>query len=96
MRRPRLAQESPTEARRFRVDHIPLSGAARLTEGDVGAGMRPDMLARLREDPGGRTLGQLLLERQWALQQIERLTGELLQLQRLSGLLPIWMTPPLA
>jgi len=27
-----------------------------------------DMLERLREDPGGRTLGQLLQERQWAVQ----------------------------
>jgi len=37
------------------------------------------MFERLREDPGNRTLGQLLQERQWALQEIERLTEKLLR-----------------
>jgi prophage regulatory protein len=32
-----------------------------------------DMLERLRSDPGHRTLGELLQERQWAVQEIERL-----------------------
>ena len=32
-----------------------------------------DMLERLRTDPGHRTLGELLQERQWAVQEIERL-----------------------
>jgi prophage regulatory protein len=41
------------------------------------------MLGRLREDPGTRTLGQLLQERQWALQEIERLTDEVLCLKSL-------------
>ena len=41
------------------------------------------MIERLREDPGSRTLGQLLQERQWALQEIERLTDELVRLRSL-------------
>jgi prophage regulatory protein len=36
-----------------------------------------DMLERLRLDPGSRTLGQLLQERQWAMQEISRLRAEL-------------------
>ena len=32
-----------------------------------------DMLERLRTDPGHRTLGELLQDRQWAVQEIERL-----------------------
>jgi prophage regulatory protein len=35
--------------------------------------MRVDMLERLRLDPGTRTLGELLQERQWAVHEIERL-----------------------
>src|SRR5262245_50331378 len=35
--------------------------------------MRVDMLDRLRIDPGSRTIGELIQERQWALQEIERL-----------------------
>ncbi|MCJ7453636.1 MAG: AlpA family transcriptional regulator [Steroidobacteraceae bacterium] len=35
--------------------------------------MPVDMLDRVRTDPGHRTLGELLQERQWALQEIERL-----------------------
>lgn len=35
--------------------------------------MRTDMLERLRLDPGSRTLGELLQERQWAASEIERL-----------------------
>ena len=35
--------------------------------------MPVDMFERLRTDPGHRTLGELLQERQWALQEIERL-----------------------
>jgi hypothetical protein len=41
-----------------------------------------DMLDRLRLDPGSRTLGQLLQERQWALQEITRLRAELLRTRR--------------
>ena len=32
-----------------------------------------DMLDRLRQDPGSRTLGELIQERQWAVGEIERL-----------------------
>ena len=35
--------------------------------------MRVDMLERLKMDPGTRTLGELLQERQWAVHEIERL-----------------------
>lgn len=35
--------------------------------------MPVDMLERLRLDPGSRTLGELLQERQWAVIEIERL-----------------------
>lgn len=34
------------------------------------------MLDRLKMDPGTRTLGELLQERQWAVQEIERMRGE--------------------
>jgi prophage regulatory protein len=43
------------------------------------------MLEQLRADPGTRTLGQLLQERQWALHEIERLTDENLRLRSLSA-----------
>jgi prophage regulatory protein len=36
-----------------------------------------DMLDRLKQDPGTRTLGELLQERQWALQEIVGLTEQL-------------------
>ena len=36
-----------------------------------------DMLDRLKQDPGTRTLGELLQERQWALQEILNLTEHL-------------------
>ena len=35
-----------------------------------------DMINRLRLDPGTRTLGQLLQEREWAVNEIARLRGE--------------------
>ena len=53
-----------------------------------GSRARPDMLERLGADPGARTLGQLLQERQWALQEIERLTDEILRLRSLSAAKP--------
>lgn len=43
---------------------------------------REDMLDRLRLDPGTRTLGELLQERQWALDEITRLRNELLLLRQ--------------
>jgi prophage regulatory protein len=39
-----------------------------------------DMLTRLATDPGHRTLGELLQERQWALGEIGRLRGEVVRL----------------
>jgi prophage regulatory protein len=38
------------------------------------------MLDRLQEDPGLRTLGQLLQEREWAVHEIGRLTAEIARL----------------
>jgi hypothetical protein len=35
--------------------------------------MPVEMLERLRLDPGSRTVGELFQERQWAVQEIERL-----------------------
>jgi len=40
-----------------------------------------DMLDRLKQDPGTRTFGELLQERQWALQEILNLTEQLERLQ---------------
>ena len=37
--------------------------------------MPMEMLERLRLDPGSRTVGELFQERQWAVQEIERLNG---------------------
>lgn len=42
--------------------------------------MSVDMLERLRIDPGRRTLGELLQERQWAAGEIERLRHQIAQL----------------
>ena len=42
-----------------------------------------DMINRLRLDPGTRTLGQLLQEREWAVNEFARLRGE--KPQRLSA-----------
>ena len=41
--------------------------------------MTEDLLERLRVDPGKRTLGELLQEREWALREIVRLRAELLR-----------------
>ena len=38
---------------------------------------RDDLLDQLYNDPGTRTLGQLIQERQWAVQEITRLRAEL-------------------
>jgi len=40
-----------------------------------------DMIDRLREDPGHRTLGQLLQERQWAVEEIARLRDQIAQIR---------------
>lgn len=52
-----------------------LTDVERRTGRREGTGGRPEMFERLRADPDTRTLGQLLQERQWALHEIERLTG---------------------
>ena len=49
-----------------------------------------DMLDRLKQDPGTRTLGELLQERQWALQEILSLTE---QLGRLRSAAPARQSP---
>ena len=79
MGRPRTLRELSAETRRLCADTLQFRAAARLIDPSGAAGRYADMLERLREDPGNRTLGQLLQERQWALQEIERLTEELLR-----------------
>ena len=79
MGRARTLRELSAETRRLGADTLQFRAAARLIDSPGATGRYADMLERLREDPGNRTLGQLLQERQWALQEIERLTEELLR-----------------
>lgn len=81
MGRPRGSNEFPVQAHRLGTNTLRSTGAAQLIGRPIGTGTRPDMLERLREDPGARTLGRLLQGRQWALQEIERLTDEVLRLR---------------
>jgi hypothetical protein len=47
--------------------------------------MPQDMLDLLRADPGTRTLGQLLQEREWAYGEITRLRHDLAQRKKREG-----------
>jgi hypothetical protein len=46
--------------------------------------MPPDMLDRLVLDPGTRTLGELLQEREWAVGEIRRLSLRILRMRQRS------------
>ena len=76
MGRPRTLRELSAGTRRLGADTLQFRAAARLIDPSGATGRYADMLERLREDPGNRTLGQLVQERQWALQEIDRLTEE--------------------
>jgi len=80
MGRPRKSLELPIEGRRLGMGAFGRAGKAIDRLYGTGTGTGSDMLERLRDDPGSRTLGQLLQERQWALQEIERLSAEVLRL----------------
>jgi hypothetical protein len=69
MRRPSMLRGLSAEAGGGRR-HSAGRSAARLIDPRGANGRYAEMLERLREDSGNRTLGQLLQERQWALQKI--------------------------
>jgi prophage regulatory protein len=66
----RLMQSNPRHTQRSELaDRLPTVRACRLSS--------DDWLERLAQDPGTQTLGQLLQERQWALQEIVSLRAQL-------------------
>ena len=75
MGRPRTTYAPSVADRHLLADSVRSPGTARLTDRYLGSRASLDMLERLRDDPGSRTLGQLLQERQWALHEIERLSA---------------------
>lgn len=51
--------------------------------------MAPDMLHRLEADPGSRTIGELLQERAWAVNEILQLRAELQVLRQRTRSRPV-------
>jgi prophage regulatory protein len=81
MRRARTSNDHAVAAARFGSDHLKHSGVARIADRYGVPVSSHDMLERLRLDPGTRTLGELLQERQWAIHEVERLADEVLRLK---------------